>query len=533
MESLTPSKRSTALGIAITKFKHQPRILGSRIAQLIFFSNFAAFAVLAVGVLTLSELRAQLVGAKIESLRTQAELIADALADSATLGEPAPILLEPRAIALLQRLRLPGSVRLRLFSPDGRVVADSALIGERVNQRDLPILQARKPWFRIPPLSAWPARSLAVEVKEATRGQASFGLRAGPDGARVVSVSLPIQRVQAVLAVLTVESDDVEAILAEERRARLPFIFGAGVLIWLSSSLLAVLIARPLRRLAGAADRLRASGGVRLSTPEIARRKDEIGHLAQALERLTGALAERIDANARFAADVAHEVKNPLTSIRSAVETARAIAEPQAREQLLAIIAADVGRLDRLISDISRASRLEAETAKGPTEWIDLSRLLGELAQTYEATRNGGVHVEFDGAAIAPVWVSGQEGPLGQVFRNLIDNARSFSPPDGVVRLRLLREGAREQQIVRAEIEDNGPGIPVENLETIFERFYTQRPRGAAFGGNSGLGLSIARQIVLAHKGRIWAENRLGGGARFVVELPLAPWARGETWREG
>ncbi len=508
-------------------------MLGSRIAQLIFVSNFAAFAILAIGALTLSELRAQLVGAKIESLRTQGELIADALADTATVGEPAPILLEPRALALLQRLRLAESVRLRLFAPDQRVIVDSALIGERVNQRDLPVLSARKPWIHIPPISAWRVRSLDAEVAEAMLGLPSSGLRAGPDGTRVVSVSLPIQRVQAVLAVLTVESDDVEVLLAEERRARLPFILVAGVLIWLSSSLLAVLIARPLRRLAGAADRLRATGGVRLSTPEIARRNDEIGHLAQALERLTNALAERIDANARFAADVAHELKNPLTSIRSAIETTRAVAEPEAREKLLAIIAADVGRLDRLISDISRASRLEAETAKGSAEWIDLSRLLGELAQTYEATRNGGVRVEFAGEADAPVWVAGQEGPLGQVFRNLIDNARSFSPPDGLVRLRLQREGTGAAQIVRAEVEDGGPGIRAENLETIFERFYTERPRGAAFGGNSGLGLPIARQIVLAHKGRIWAENRLGGGARFVVELPLAPWARGETWREG
>lgn len=532
MTNLTPSKRSMGLGTVITRFRRGRRLLGSRIAQLIFFSNFAAFAVLAVGVLTLSELRAQLVGAKIESLRTQGELIADALADNATLGEPMPILLEARALALLQRLRLADSVRLRLFAPDQRVILDSALLGERVNQRELPAMRANRPWIRIPPLTAWPERSLEVEVKEAALGAVSSGLRAGPEKARVVSVSLPIQRVQAVLAVLTVESDDVETLLAEERRARLPFIFGAGALIFLSSSLLAVLIARPLRRLAGAADRLRTTGGVRLSTPEITRRKDEIGHLAQALERLTHALADRIDANASFAADVAHELKNPLTSIRSATETARAVSEPAAREKLLAIIAADVGRLDRLISDIARASRLDAETAKGGAQWLDLSRLLGELVQTYEAIRSDAVVVQFESEGGVPVWVSGQEGPLGQVFRNILDNARSFSPPSGVVRVRLLSEGPRAQQIVRVEIEDNGPGIPAENLETIFERFYTQRPKGAAFGGNSGLGLSIARQIVLAHKGRIWAENRLGGGARFVVELPMAPWARAQAWGE-
>jgi len=250
-------------------------------------------------------------------------------------------------------------------------------------------------------------------------------------------------------------------------------------------------------------------------------RRDEIGHLAQALERLTGALAERIDSNARFAADVSHEIKNPLTSIRSAVETVRGVSDRDARERLLAIIAADVRRLDRLITDISRASRLEAETALGATGAVDLAHLLDELTQTYQITRRDGVNVAFEGVWEG-LWVRGQEGPLGQVFRNLIDNARSFSPPEGTVTVRLALEGGRERTSARVVVDDEGPGIPPENLETIFQRFYTQRPQGVAFGGNSGLGLSIARQIVTAHKGRIWAENRPEGGARFVVELPLA-----------
>ena len=464
-------------------------------------------------------MRAQLVRAKIDSLQTQAELITDLLAETATIGEPEPRLLTGRALLILERLPLPQARRLRLNSREGELLLDSALSGERVGQRELP---CRKPPLWRPNFSPFPERSLEQEVAAARTGLVTANVRAGPDGERVVSVSLPVQRVQAVLGVLTLESNDVDRILAQERTARMPFIFGAGVIILLSSTLLAIVVAWPLRRLAEAADRLRASGGTRLSAPaDIITRRDEIGHLAQALERLTAALSERIDSNARFAADVAHEIKNPLTSIRSAVETVRGVADRDARERLLAIIAADVRRLDRLISDISRASRLEAETALGAADVIDLTRLLDELTQIYQATRRDGVNVQFEGPR-GEVWVRGQEGPLGQVFRNLIENARSFSPADGLVSLSLAIDGPRERRLVRVLVEDFGPGVPAENLETIFQRFYTQRPQGTAFGANSGLGLSIARQIVTAHKGRIWAENRREGGARFVVELPLA-----------
>lgn len=468
--------------------------------------------------LTLSEMRAQLVRAKIDSLQTQAELITDLLAETATVGEPEPRLLTGRAMLILQRLPLPQAQRLRLYSREGELLLDSALSGERVRQRELPSRKA--PIWR-PNFSQFPVRSLEQEVTSARTGAITANVRVGPDGERVVSVSLPVQRVQAVLAVLTLESNDVDRILAQERAARMPFIIGAGVIILLSSTLLAIVVAWPLRRLAEAADRMRATGETRLSAPpDIVTRQDEIGHLAQALERLTAALAERIDSNARFAADVAHEIKNPLTSIRSAVETVRGVADREARERLLAIIATDVRRLDRLISDISRASRLEAETALGAPDVIEMTRLLDELTQIYQVTRRDGVHVRFAGAR-GEVWVRGQEGPLGQVFSNLIENARSFSSPDGVVTLSLVTDGPRERPVVRVLVDDDGPGIPPENLETIFQRFYTQRPQGAAFGNNSGLGLSIARQIVTAHKGRVWAENRREGGARFIVELPL------------
>jgi two-component system sensor histidine kinase ChvG len=302
-----------------------------------------------------------------------------------------------------------------------------------------------------------------------------------------------------------------------------------AIVIALSSLLLTWLIARPLRRLAQEADRLRLTGSTRLSLPDITHRKDEIGALGASLEAMTGALADRIDANERFAADVSHEIKNPLASIRSAVDTARAVPDAQRQAQLLGIIAQDAGRLDRLVTDIARASRIEAETARGDLGEIDMAAMASHLASAYAPTADedaSHVRVVFKGAMPDDAIVLGQEGALGQVFRNLIDNARSFSPEGGTVTVTI--DVPPGKGVVRAMVEDQGPGIPPENLETVFQRFYTQRPKGTAFGGNSGLGLSIARQIITAHQGRIFAQNLPGeggerGGARLVVELPQAP----------
>ena len=239
---------------------------------------------------------------------------------------------------------------------------------------------------------------------------------------------------------------------------------------------------------------------------------------------MTHTLSERMEAIERFAADVAHEIRNPLTSIRSAVETLELVQDPNARARLLAILKQDVGRLDRLITDISNASRLDAELSREPSRPVSLSRLLGDLTQLYDAIRREDEpHVRLISDERDTFTVPGREVPLGQVFRNLVDNARSFSPPDGEVRVILSRDRSR----VSVVVEDDGPGMPQESLETVFDRFYTSRPPGAAFGGNSGLGLSIARQIIEAHGGQIRAENRLGPGgeitgAKFVVTLPLA-----------
>jgi len=293
----------------------------------------------------------------------------------------------------------------------------------------------------------------------------------------------------------------------------------------LSSVLLNNLIAQPVRRLSRAADGVRLSRARAISLPDLARRDDELGDLTRSLEDMTQALSERMDAIERFAADVAHEIKNPLTSLRSAVETLDLVSDPAARDRLLNILKNDVQRLDRLVTDISNASRLDAELSREDVRAVDLGRLIAEVVQLYQDTRRKGeASVAFEVAeTLEPIMVSGREVPLGQLLRNLIDNARSFSPAGGEVRVSLDR-GRGEASL---SVEDDGPGIPADNLETVFERFYTSRPKGAAFGGNSGLGLSIARQIAAAQGGSIRAENRQGpdgkvAGARFIVTLPEA-----------
>ena len=278
-------------------------------------------------------------------------------------------------------------------------------------------------------------------------------------------------------------------------------------------------------RLSAAADQVRLQRARAISLPDLEDRRDEIGDLARSLESMTDTLSTRMDAIERFAADVSHEIKNPLTSIRSALETLDLVQDKDKRDRLTAVLQQDVRRLDRLITDISNASRLDAELSRDRPRPVDLSALLTDIVGVYETTsKPGEAPVTLDVAVDAPARVMGRDGPLGQVFRNLIDNARSFSPAGATVRVSVSRDDI-DALPLHVRVEDDGPGIPAENLETVFERFYTSRPRGAAFGSNSGLGLSIVRQIVEAHGGRVTATNRLDAsgavsGARFEVALP-------------
>jgi len=501
----------------------------SRIGRLIIVLNLAGLAILVGGALLLNELRQGLVNARVESLRIEGQLIANVIEKNATVGDPEPLLVADTASDFLDSLSIPKTERVRLFDSEGHPISDSYVATDRVEATPLP--PAQKPGdkpFSFPGFAPSKRndqaaeKALNKEVSEALAGQMVAGVRLSENGGRVVSVSIPIEHVREVLGVLTLEAGDVDQIIAAERAALVPFIVIAIAVNLLSSFALTQLIAQPVRRLSAAADSVRLSRARAIALPDIAERKDELGDLARSLEDMTHTLSDRMEAIERFAADVAHEIRNPLTSIRSAVETLDLVKEGAGRDRLQTILKQDVGRLDRLITDISNASRLDAELSRESPRPVSLARLLREIVGLYETTRReNDPHVRLvqDDADMATV--AGRESPLSQVFRNLIDNARSFSPKDGDVWVTLSRE--RGQAVVK--IDDSGPGMPPENLETVFERFYTARPRGAAFGGNSGLGLSIARQIVEAHGGSIHAENRTDAagavtGARFVVSIP-------------
>jgi two-component system sensor histidine kinase ChvG len=458
-----------------------------------------------------------------------------------------------RVAPLMRRLVTPTRVRARVYDREGTLLLDSRALYSRgdILRFDLPppsredttfferlFLQIKKVLgFRPPPFSeeiiATNGRNLA-EVMRALSGQTASLERTNALGQTIVSVAIPIQRFRAVRGVLllSTQGGDIDTIISAERMAILRiFAVAAGVML-IVSALFAGTIAGPIRRLSAAADRVRRGVKARIEIPDFTDRSDEIGHLSGSLRDMTRALYNRIEAIESFAADVAHELKNPLTSLRSAVETLPLARNEESRARLLAIIQHDVRRLDRLISDISDASRLDAELARTDTEPVDLVRLAETvIAVQNEVKRETPVFIRL---SIAPhpmgrnaYIVPGHDLRLGQVLTNIIDNACSFSPEGGEVRVFMQRE----PQAVTIIVEDDGPGIPPHALERIFERFYTDRPEEQGFGQNSGLGLSISRQIVEAHRGTIAAENRLGPedadgeatrlGARFLVRLPV------------
>jgi len=371
-----------------------------------------------------------------------------------------------------------------------------------------------------------------IEVAHALNGLKSAIVRINDRGEVIVSVAVPVQRwnfrtVHGALMLQTQGADIDQMVTRERLKILKVFAIAAAVMIVLSA-LLASTIAGPVRRLAEAAVHVRRRIKTRTEIPDFTRRGDEIGHLSGALREMTDSLYNRIEGIERFAADVAHELKNPLTSLRSAVETLPLAKTENSRSRLLAVIEHDVRRLDRLISDISDASRLDAELQRNDVAPVDMRRLLTTLVSVANGARQGDevpVHARFEGGTTQPFLTRGHDSRLGQVISNLISNARSFSPPHGSVRV-VCRHTRLDIEIA---VDDDGPGIRPDALERIFERFYTDRPH-QGFGQNSGLGLSISKQIIEAHGGSIWAENRCGPpdpngevpilGARFVVRLP-------------
>jgi two-component system sensor histidine kinase ChvG len=364
---------------------------------------------------------------------------------------------------------------------------------------------------------------------EALRGASGSAVQRDPQtGGLVISAAVPLQRYKEVLGAVMVSTSNRE-IEEELRTVRLELlrIFGVTLLVTVLLSLyLASTIARPIRRLAAAAQRAQGRGA-RIEIPDVTGRNDEIGELAGSLREMTDTLWQRMNAIESFAADVAHEIKNPLSSLRSAVETAARLDDPEKRHRLMAIVQDDVERLDRLITDISDASRLDAELSRLELSPTDLGAMLRALVDMQEATRSdGSARLVLDLPADPPgrgrtLVVPGIESRLSQVFLNVIANAVSFSPPDGEIRIRAVADG----RAVLVTVEDQGPGIPPDKVTAIFDRFYSERPAGEKFGTHSGLGLSISKQIVDAHRGRIWAENRIDAqgavcGARFLIRLP-------------
>jgi two-component system sensor histidine kinase ChvG len=339
-------------------------------------------------------------------------------------------------------------------------------------------------------------------------------------------VAEPIQSSQQTVGtvLLTREAGEVDAAVLAVRISILLLFALALALTVIVSFYLSRTIASPLSRLAGAAERMREGRVGAQKLPEtITSRNDEIGTLARTLEGTAQALWARMDAIEKFAADVSHEIKNPLSSIRSAIETLSRVEDPARASRLLAIITQDVSRLDRLITDISDSSRLDSELSRSKYEIVDMARILATLAEIHDATRKeNGPFMLLDSPA-AGLFVRGSETRLVQVLRNLIGNAISFSPANAKIFLRGRETGG----MVELAVEDEGPGIPDGKLDSIFDRFYSERPQTETFGSHSGLGLSISRQIVEAHQGRISAENRRDEdgkiiGARFVIRLPKA-----------
>ena len=514
--------------------------------------NLLGFAILAAGFLYLDEFRAGLVEAKRAALFTQAEMIAGAIGDGAvtTRIDSSPAIALDQVELMLPRLVQPTRARARLFDSNGILLADShrlAAAARGVETRLLPPpeeedtlgglatraylwLTALVPGTGNLPRYREPIEQRAPDYPEVVR--ALSGVRASvdrldEDERLIISVALPVQRFKRVLGGLMLSADgrDIEAGVRDARVAILQVIAVALAVTVLLSLYLARTIVRPIRRLAAAADFVRRGFGQRVAIPDYGGRHDEIATLSPSLSEMTASLYQRMEAVESFAADVAHEIKNPLTSLRSAVETLRRTDNPEQAEKLMAIIHQDVGRLDRLITDIADASRLDAELSREAFVTIDLVGLIGVLAEVVEttATRDEPVlNIEFGGSGT--IIVQGIEDRLGQVVRNLLTNAMSFGPPGTVITVRALTSNGFASLIV----EDEGPGIPQEKREAIFERFYSARPDNEAFGNHSGLGLSISRQIVEAHGGTIRAENRYDSehcilGARFVVLLPLAP----------
>ena len=522
----------------------------SSLTQRIVAINLVGLAVLVTGVLFLNQLRTELVQVRVNSLITQGEIVATAIAELAAVSAEATRYDAYTANEVLRQLTLPTGQRAQLYTR-GRLTGDTRSFdfarqpvetealapppkgsggGGLLGWVEGAYSRVAKIFFEddLPLYIETPVAGITedAEVYNAAQGEVSSALRVNSDGELIVSVAVPIQRLKVVMGVLVLstEGGDIDRVIRVGRIEILRVVIVAGLVSLLLAFLLARGIARPLRRLAVAAEAAGVQEDMqlqpdRIEIPDYTARADEIGDLSGALRHMTKALYSRIDAIESFAADVAHEIKNPLTSLRSAVETMSLAKTDASRERLMEVIQDDVKRMDRLVTDISNASRLDAELVREKRAPFDLGALVETMADISRANEHGVILVTS--VPPTPLMVRGLESRIGQVLANLIENAVSFSERGATIR---LTAGRGEDGSAWVTVEDQGPGIPPDNVESIFQRFYTERPAEEEFGRHSGLGLSISKQIVEAHTGAIYVEN-IGDadspdGARFVLRLP-------------
>ena len=561
----TGSRLSGNNAAAAAYMEYRTRLV-SPLMRRILLVNMLPLGLLALTLLYLTQFQNSLLEAEVSALREQARIYAGALGQSAVTSSRHGVLLDPAlARPLLLRLTEPSpSARARLFAPDGQPVADSRVervdrtaatpggaahdgMGEEDDRSPLypesrNIGERLYNWLlsQLPTLSG--ERIMTLDTPDT---DPSVQPVAGANGMRIMEMPPYIRRTahqrlmvtvaepvmhdgQTTVGIiqLTREARDVDRSLFAVRSSILSLFLMALALTILLSWYLSLTIARPLLRLAASAHVMRESSGRTDTVPErLLLRRDEIGEVARALQDSASALWARMDAIERFAADVSHEIKNPLSSIRSAIETLLRIEDPERQRRLMMIIHDDVRRLDRLLTDISDASRVDAELSRARAEPLAVVPLLSVLAEIHQTTRQPGQPVmgvaSSGNSAERPLTVMAVEDRLVQVLRNLIGNAISFSPPDGQILLSAVPAG----NMVEIAVADEGPGIPQAKLDNIFDRFYSERPTSENFGQHSGLGLSISRQIVEALRGTISAENRIDAegtvtGARFVICLP-------------
>jgi two-component system sensor histidine kinase ChvG len=551
------------------------RSASASLTRRILIANLVGLLVMIGGIYYLSHYQTWLVEAKKESLRTQGELIAAAIASDARIEQgnieinleqanrpdksrvpyrddgfsSLQLSIRPeRATPILRRLIQHTKNRARIYGRDGTLIVDTATLltkGQltRPAADQEPVVKAKNFWTRLTAVLI--DKHLPVyreignakgtvypEVRAALDGTATPLLLLDKDGDQIVSMAVPIRRANTVLGALLLSTrpGDIEKSLSQERWRISLLAVIALVATLVSSLLLARTVAEPIRRLSEAADEVSRNINARAHLPDFAERNDEVGQLSRAFRSMTGALYRRIESSESFAADVAHELKNPLTAARSTAESLIYAKTPEQRDELVRQIQNELKRLNRLITDVSNASRLDAELARQamvPTLVTDVVDNVAKIFRDILSEDGRSVRVVLDqGVDRQTLKVTGHEGRMGQVITNLVDNAVSFSPADGVVVI-TVRQTPHHVDIV---IDDEGPGIPEDRLAIIFDRFYTDRPQSEALRGkNSGLGLSISREIVIAHGGEIWAENRRvagsaadsrPGGARFTVRLP-------------